>query len=161
MDRVVFLVVESRAYRLQVVENRVTSTPEEVLSSDQEEADTKMFLCCLHAIRYFSCENICIFTVDSDVAILNEARYCTFCTKAKVCDPQQLPPTKDELLLHCKRANYVTSIWKSVLVAIINPPHPTGYGWVETDGILEVRDQSLLMPGRGPEDIYLSSKGIW
>ncbi|CAB4012350.1 Hypothetical predicted protein [Paramuricea clavata] len=251
MGRVIFLIVECKAYRLQVMENRVTSTPEEDLSSDQEEADTKMFLCCLHAIRYFSCENICIFTVDSDLAILaiyyknyipcnlfveigskakkriiriarisetigkelsdalpalhavsgcdttsaffgigkqkfykvvnnsdrfkevlaqmgntfdfdldlfpvfqemiaacygiknctkiNEARYRKFCTKAKIPDPQQLPPTEDELLLHCKRANYVTCIWKSALVATINPPRPTGYGWVETDGILEVK----------------------
>ena len=70
VDKVIFMIVECKAYRLQVVENKVTSMPEEDLFSNQEEADTKMFLCCLHAIRYFSSENICISTDDSDVAIL-------------------------------------------------------------------------------------------
>jgi hypothetical protein len=39
---------------------------------------------------------------------INEARYRKFCTKAKIPDHQQLPPTVDELLLHCKRA--ITSL---------------------------------------------------
>ena len=47
-DRVVVLTLEGTAYRLHVVSNRVSSTPEETLSSNQEEADTKMFLCCQH-----------------------------------------------------------------------------------------------------------------
>ena len=69
---------------------------------------------------------------------INDARYRKFCTKAKVSEPHKLPPTKDELLLHCKRANYVTCIWKSALTAIVNPPHPSGYGWLEANGLLEI-----------------------
>jgi len=38
------------------------------LSTNQEEADTKIFLCCLHASRN-RIQNICISTVDSDTAI--------------------------------------------------------------------------------------------
>ena len=67
--RVIVLTLEGTAYRLQIISNRVLSTPEETLSSNQE-ADTKMFLCCQHAVHQFSSENACISTVDSDVGIL-------------------------------------------------------------------------------------------
>jgi hypothetical protein len=238
-NRIILVTVASVAYRLQVTSDKVTSTPEEALHSKQEEADTKMFLSCQHAVQQFSCENICISTVDSDVGILsiyykdrlhcdlfveigskskkrilsvskifynigkemsdalpalhaisgcdftsvfygigkqkmykiakssdgfkdvlskmgdsvdfdldlfpavqkmiaecygikgcdsiNDARYRKFCSKAKVPDPQQLPPTEDELLLHCQRANYVAKIWKSALIADIDLPHPDNY----------------------------------
>ena len=250
-DRIIFLTVESVAYRLQVTSNKVTTTPEEALYSSQEEADTKMFFCCQHAVQQFSSKNICIATVDSDVGILsiyykdqfqcnlfveigsknkkrilsvskifenigkemshalpalhaisgcdftsafygigkqkmckiakssdrfkdvlskigdnvdfdlhlfpvvqemiaecygvkgcvsiNEARYKKFCSKAKVPDPQQLPPTEDELFLHCQRANHVVKIWKSALIADVGLPHPAGYGWREVNGLLELK----------------------
>lgn len=70
---------------------------------------------------------------------ISDARYRKFCSKAKVPDPQQLPPTKDELLLHCQRANYVTKIWKSALIADADLPHPAGYGWREVNGLLEIK----------------------
>lgn len=69
-DRVIVLTLEGTAYRLQVISNRVSSTPEKTLSSNQEEADTKMFLCCQHAVHQFFSENVCISTVDSDVGVL-------------------------------------------------------------------------------------------
>ena len=69
-DRVLFLTLQSKAYRLQVVNNQVSSSTEGNLYTDQEEADTKMFLCCQHAVQQFSCEGICISAVDSDVGIL-------------------------------------------------------------------------------------------
>ncbi|CAB4001853.1 Hypothetical predicted protein [Paramuricea clavata] len=250
-NRIILVTVASVAYRLQVTSDKVTSTPEEALHSKQEEADTKMFLSCQHAVQQFSCENICISTVDSDVGVLaiyykdrlhcdlfveigskskkrilsvskifdnigkemsdalpalhaisgcdftsafygigkqkmykiakssdsfkdvlskmgdsadfdldlfpavqkmiaecygikgcdsiNDARYRKFCSKAKVPDPQQLPPTQDELLLHCQRANYVAKIWKSALIADIDLPHPAGYGWREVNGLLEIK----------------------
>ena len=68
-DRVIVLTLEGTAYRLQVKNNKVSSTPEETLSSNQEEADTKMLLCCQHAVHQFSSENVCISTVDSDIGI--------------------------------------------------------------------------------------------
>lgn len=39
------------------------------LATDQEEADTKVFLCIKHATDHFDCHNICILTVDSDIGI--------------------------------------------------------------------------------------------
>ncbi|CAB4021755.1 Hypothetical predicted protein [Paramuricea clavata] len=227
---------------LRVEEDNVVIGMEESLCSNQEEADTKMFLCCQHAVHRFQNPNICISTVDSDVGILaiyfkqqihcnmfleigskgkkrilsiqnisegvgeqmssalpalhaisgcdstsafyglgkqkvykivkscgrfketlaqmgdsfdfdtnlfllveemvaqfygikgctsiNDALYMKFCTKNKIPEPQQLPPTKDELLLHCQHANYVTCIWKSALTMNTDPPQPEGRGWL-------------------------------
>ena len=70
---------------------------------------------------------------------INDARYQKFCTKAKVPDPQQLPPTEDELLLHCQRANYVTYVWKSALVPNSNFPCPNGFGWTSVNNELQIK----------------------
>ena len=248
-DTLIFFTLESRCYQLRVVDNKVVSKLEEDLCSNQEEADTKMFLCCNHATQLIPHPNICVSTVDSDVAILavyykaqipcnlfvqigikgnkrilaiskifdcigeqlavalpalhaltgcdstsaffgigkqkaykivkickrfqealskmgetfefnealfpviqemigeyygikrctsiNKARYQKFCTKNKIPEPQQLPPTVDELLLHCQRANYVTCIWKLGLTPNCYAPTPEGHGWQKVNGILE------------------------
>ena len=76
-----------------------------------------------------------------DCNSINDARYERFCSKGRAPEPQQLPPTEDELLLHCERASYVTGIWKSALSPIVNVPDPVGYGWCkdETTGTLELK----------------------
>ena len=57
---------------MEVSENKVTSRQEHTLGSAQEEADTKIFLCCQHAVQHFSnhVENVCVATIDTDVAVL-------------------------------------------------------------------------------------------
>jgi hypothetical protein len=62
-----------------------------------------------------------------DCTSVNDARYMKFCTKNKIPEPQQLPPTKDELLLNCQ----------SALTMNIDPPQPEGQGWLQSDGVLE------------------------
>ncbi len=69
-DRVVFVTLESECHQLRVEEDNVLIGMEESLHSNQEEADTKMFLCCQHAVHRFQNPNISISTVDSDVGIL-------------------------------------------------------------------------------------------
>ena len=71
-DRIILVTVESNCYRLEVSENKVTSRQEYALGSDQEEADTKILLCCQHAVQHFSnhAENVCVATVDTDVVVL-------------------------------------------------------------------------------------------
>ena len=69
-ERVLFVTVESECHQLEVIDNKVVSRKEDSLCSNQEEADTKMFLCCQHAAQPDRNINICISTVDSDVAIL-------------------------------------------------------------------------------------------
>ena len=63
--------------------------------------------------------------------------YIKFCTKNKIPEPQQLPPTRDELLLHCQRANYVACVWKNALTMTTDPPQPEGRGWLLSGGVLE------------------------
>lgn len=229
--------------------NVVTSEENVSLTNKQEEADTKVFLCCVHA-RNLGLESACIETVDSDIAIYavhfrqqislrmfvkigsgekkrildvsqiheeigedvaaalpalhsftgndytsafhgigkaksfkiiaknneyqqafaaigsdwtfdmehfailqrfvcqlygintsttDEARYNKFCHSKRTPEPQQLPPTSDALLCHCKRVNYVTKVIKSSLNADVDVPSPDGYGWHIVDGKLEIQ----------------------
>ena len=70
----------------------------------------------------------------------DEARYFKFCcSKSKLPEPQQLPPTRDALLCHCKRVSYVTSIIKSSLSPCPVIPSPDGYGWEIKDGLMEIQ----------------------
>ena len=50
-DRALFFTLESECHKVEVVENKVVSRIEQSLCSNQEEADTKMFLCCQHATQ--------------------------------------------------------------------------------------------------------------
>ena len=68
---------------------------------------------------------------------INQARYRKFC-KNKIPEPHQLPPTKDELLQHVKRANYQSFVWKRALYANPDIPSPIGNGWSLKDDVLEV-----------------------
>lgn len=56
--------------QMRVEEDNVAVHMDESLGSNQEEADTKMFLCCQHAVHRIQNPNICISTVDSDVGML-------------------------------------------------------------------------------------------
>ena len=66
----------------------------------------------------FQClqEFVCIMYGIKKVKDLNEARYLKFCSKkGQIPEPQQLPPTSDELQIHCKRVSYSTAIVKRAL----------------------------------------------
>ena len=67
-NRCIYITVEEKCYAIWVGEQEVRSTEAEELFSNQEEADTKTILCCKHAelLRH---RNVCIVTVDSDIAI--------------------------------------------------------------------------------------------
>ena len=68
----------------------------------------------------------------------NEARYIKFCSKKKSPEPQQLPPTRDALLCHCKLVWYVASIIKKSLECNPDVPSPNGYGWIVDDAGMQV-----------------------
>lgn len=74
------------------------------------------------------------FPNETDVNIV---RYKKFCN-TKTPEPHLLPPTKDELFQHVKRANYQTFIWKRAMLVNPETPAPNGNGWNENDGQLEV-----------------------
>jgi hypothetical protein len=77
----------------------------------------------------------CIYGMKDEVSI-NLVRFKKFCTK-KFPQPDQLPPTKDELKQHIKRSNYQSFLWKHALVRdeVITP---VGHGWKDDNGSLEI-----------------------
>ena len=251
-NRRIYASVEEKCYMIKDVDGVIEAVEANALFSNQEEADTKVILCCKHA-EESGHQNVCIVTVDSDIAIyniyyadrmnlnvyvqvgtkaskrildigaiqesigssisnalpalhaftdndytsaffgmgkakafkvlkscelfqytfgmvceefafdedllpaieefvcklyglknvssVNEARYTKFCASAKkVPEPQHLPPTKDELLQHCKRVSYVTAVVKRALEANIDIPSPDGYGWrIDRDAGMEIQ----------------------
>jgi len=64
---------------------------------------------------------------------VNQCRYAVFCSKKGEAESHQLPPCRDCLHHHCKRANYQTAVWKNALT-INQVPGPAGNGWaLESD----------------------------
>ena len=65
----------------------------------------------------------------------NDLRYKLFARKGS--QNEALPPTKDALLQHLKRAEHQTKIWLSSLEPIPRIQDPDGHGWKKgDDGIL-------------------------
>ena len=76
---------------------------------------------------------------------VNEARYVKFCAKQNAAESQRLPPTRDALLLHCKRVCFSTAIVKRSRQNSPYIPRPyDGYGYDLVDGALEI--QWMLLP---------------
>lgn len=67
---------------------------------------------------------------------VNDARFTMFCSKAG--NEQAIPPTKQALLQHVKRANYQAAIWKRADKAMMEAPAPVGHGWVMEQDELSV-----------------------
>ena len=53
-------------------------------------------------------------------------------------EPHQLPPKKDELREHVKRANYQLLVWKQVLRTNLELHSPIKHGWQDNEGRLEI-----------------------
>jgi len=68
---------------------------------------------------------------------VNEARYRLFCTKS--LSEFRLPPCRDALLLHSKRACYQAAVWRKALRSKIDAPSPVNHGWAIYDGSLSLR----------------------
>ena len=85
---------------------------------------------------------------------ITDARYKKFCRKS-MPDPCMLPPSKGELELHIKRANYQAFIWKKAVQREPDIPSPVGHGWDVKDGYLEV---VWMTEKPSPESIVCSCK---
>ena len=59
---------------------------------------------------------------------VNQCRYAVFCSKKGEAESHQLPPCRDCLHHHCKRANYQTAVWKNALTSN-QAPGLAGYEW--------------------------------
>ena len=71
---------------------------------------------------------------------VNEVRFKLFETKyekqSKVIDLSTLPPCQSVLKLHANRANFVSKMFKSSLVAQMQIPDITAHGWDEKGNII-------------------------
>ncbi|XP_065677405.1 uncharacterized protein LOC136092782 [Hydra vulgaris] len=67
---------------------------------------------------------------------VNSARYILF--KSGKFSEEALPPNKDSLVQHIKRANYEAFIRKRSYIAVINPPSPFGNGWFNDQGSIAI-----------------------
>ena len=73
---------------------------------------------------------------------INKVRYRRFCKK-KMPEPHQLPPTKDDLIQHLKRANYQSFVWKRALQVNPDIPSPVRNGWSLKDDVWKVPESVL------------------
>jgi len=63
-----------------------------------------------------------------------------------------LPPTKDELSLHVKRANYQAAIWRRVTTAYIDAPPPDNHGRIiENNGSINIK---WMIQASEPKHVY-------
>lgn len=69
----------------------------------------------------------CMLYGVKDSTSVNKVRYDMF-RMGKFSDAA-LPPNKDCLLQHIKRANYQTAIWKRATTQEIGAPSPVYHGW--------------------------------
>jgi len=67
-ETILYVNVGAQFFHIKSIDGRVVSSEERPLSSTQEEADTKVFLCAEHAAS-LDLSSICISTVDTDIAI--------------------------------------------------------------------------------------------
>ena len=82
-------------------------------------------------------------------ADVNDVRYALFCQKGS--ESSQLPPTKDALSKHTRRANYQAAIWRRALDARPDISTPNGHGWILRSGSLHI-DWMDQLPA--PEAIF-------
>ena len=65
-----------------------------------------------------------------DLTCVNEARAQLYFAQLKL---ESIPPTKDALLLHCKRVIYECGTWRKCLEANQQLPSPENFGWKQTN----------------------------
>ena len=82
------------------------------------------------------CEMYVCSLYGNSGADVNDVRYALFCQKGS--ESSQLPPTKDALSKHTRRANYQAAIWRRASDARPDVPTPNGHGWILRSGSLYI-----------------------
>ncbi|KAK2554918.1 hypothetical protein P5673_023601 [Acropora cervicornis] len=102
------------------------------LSSDHEEADTRIVLHARNAaVRGYRQ----LYNHGTDGVDINEERAAAFRKVKKNLD--SLPPTKDALHLHIRRANFQCMIWKKAKEPRPSLSSPEENGWFYKEGVLK------------------------
>ena len=78
------------------------------------------------ALEAFTCA---LYGCKDGCSDINTLRYSLFCSKKGAIESYQLPPCKDALYKHVRRANYQSAIWKKSLISKPDIPDPVGHGW--------------------------------
>ena len=69
---------------------------------------------------------VILYDKTSDLEFVDEARRELFCYKNRTME--NIPPTQDALLQHCKRVGYQAGIWTTSDMAQQQTPPPEGHG---------------------------------
>ena len=70
---------------------------------------------------------------------VDEMRYHLYCKSGGKLGCEYLPPCRDVLILHTKRANYQAMIWRQSLTQYQQDMNPQQHGWiVDEDGDLDI-----------------------
>lgn len=75
---------------------------------------------------------VILYDKNCELDNVNEARKELFCQKSK--SMEKLPPTKDALLQHSKRAAYQAGVWCTSEHSQQHTPNPEGWGWTQKLG---------------------------
>jgi len=90
----------------------------------------------MQGLERFVCQ---LYGQDTDS--VNDARHNIF--QATCRTDYLLPPNRDCLHLHAKRANYQVAIWRRSLQNAISAPTPTEHGWKAGEGHLDIQWSSI------------------
>ena len=83
-------------------------------------------------------EFVCALYGSRHVTDVNDLRYAMFCAKRGKIESHQLPPCRDTLQKHSKRANYQALIWRKCLEGNPFIPEPEQHGWIAYDDELSI-----------------------
>ena len=81
-----------------------------------------------------------LYSSNAVTTNVNELWYLLFCSRRGEIESHQLPPCRDCLVKHAKRANYLVAIWKRCLEQDTHVPTPIGRGWKieDEDGVAKL-----------------------
>ena len=77
-------------------------------------------------LEKFTCK---LYSSNSSCVGVNELRYKIFCAKDGGVESHMLPPCRDSLLTHARRANYQAGLWRRCLRQDPEEPDPQQHGW--------------------------------
>ena len=69
---------------------------------------------------------------------INQLRYAMFCAKRGKIESHQLPPCRDSVQNHIRRANYQCFVWKQCLEQFPDIPDLEDHGWKYENGSVSI-----------------------
>lgn len=82
----------------------------------------------LDLLECFVCR---LYDPKSNICKVNELRLVMF--SQRIQDVEKIPPTKDALLQHFRRALFQASVWASSHQSVIPDHNPISFGWTDKD----------------------------